>query len=109
MFEKIKEIYKNLKERMVLLYGLIAGGHTEFPNGTFRCRLIDTIIELGISSLMAAIIIGKVAIPQLNAVSTSGWDPYSALLWPLIPFIVLAALAMAIIYHVKYGAWPSIR
>jgi len=111
MFEKIKEVYKHLKNRVCLIYLWIFGQYSteKFPNGTFRCRLIDTLIELGIGSLVGAIIIGKVAIPQLVAVSTSGWDAYSILLWGIMPMIIVAAMMMAIIYHVKYGAWPSIR
>jgi hypothetical protein len=72
-----------------------------------KARLIDTVIELGIGVLVGAIILGKVAIPQLVAVTTVGWDAYSVLLWGVMPLIVVAAMMMAIIYHVKYGAWPS--
>ena len=84
MFEKVKEKVKGMK-----------------------ARLIDTVIELGIGVLIDAIIVGKVAIPQLVSVSTSGWDAYSVLVWGVMPLIVVAAMAMAIIYHVKYGAWPG--
>ena len=74
-----------------------------------RCYLIDVVFELGLSSLLGAIIIGKVAIPNLLAVSTAGWDAYSVLVWGIAPLVVVSAWMMAIIYHVKYQAWPFMR
>ena len=74
-----------------------------------RCNLIDVIFELGLSTLIGAIIIGKVAIPNLIAVSTTGWDSYSVLVWGVAPLVVVSAWMMAIIYHVKYQAWPFMR
>jgi hypothetical protein len=74
-----------------------------------RCFLIDVVFELGLSTLLGAIIIGKVAIPNLLAVSTSGWDAYSVLVWGVGPLVVVSAWMMAIIYHVKYQAWPFMR
>ena len=71
-----------------------------------KARFVDVILELGIGCLLAAIIIGKVAMPQIVAVSTTGWDPYTILVWGVFPLVVVSAMLMAIIYHVKYGAWP---
>lgn len=102
----MKRFNDPLMEWIALIPLIVLGEHTEFLGRTFRCYLVDTVIELGIGVLVGAIIIGKVAIPQLIAVSTSGWDSYSVILWGVMPLICVAALGMAVIYHVKYGAWP---
>jgi hypothetical protein len=72
-----------------------------------KARFVDVILELGIGCLLAAIIIGKVAMPQIMSVTTVGWDAYSVLVWGVFPLVLVSAMLMAIIYHVKYGAWPS--
>ena len=74
-----------------------------------KARFIDVILELGIGCLLAAIIIGKVAMPQIMAVTTVGWDAYTVLVWGVFPLVLVSAMLMAIIYHVKYGAWSGIR
>lgn len=74
-----------------------------------KARLVDTVIEIGISSLIGAIIIGTIAIPRLIAVSTVGWDAYSVILWGLFPLILVGAWFMAVINRVKYGNYMGIR
>ena len=72
-----------------------------------KARFVDTMIELGLGFLIGAILIGRVALPQFYLVSTAGWDTYTILVWPLLPFVLVAGIALAVIYHVKYQAWPG--
>ena len=74
-----------------------------------KARLVDTVIEIGISSIIGAIMIGTIAIPRLIAVSTAGWDAYSIILWGLFPLILVGAWFMAVINRVKYGDYMGVR
>lgn len=71
------------------------------PRKTLKARLIGTIFDIGIASLLACVLIGKLAIPTFYTVITSGWDTYTVMVWGLFPLVVSAALLTAIYNRAK--------
>lgn len=72
-------------------------------SGTIRSNLIGTIIDIGIATLMAAVLIGRVAIPTFMAVPTAGFDAYTVLIWGITPLVVSAAVLTAVYNRAKYA------
>jgi hypothetical protein len=70
---------------------------------TLKARLIPLVIDIGVSTLMGAIIIGKVALPTFYAVSTSGFDAYTILLWGVMPLVAVAAWMTGLYNRAKYA------
>ncbi len=68
-----------------------------------KARLIPLVLDIGISTLLGAIIIGKVALPTFFSVSTSGFDAYTLLLWGVMPLICVAAWAIGLYNRAKYA------
>lgn len=71
--------------------------------GVLRANLIGTVMDIAIGTLLAAVIIGRVSLPAIMAVTTEGWDIYSVLLWGLLPLVVVAALLTAIYNRAKFA------
>jgi hypothetical protein len=70
---------------------------------TMKARLIGTVIDIAISLLIVAILLGKVALPTFYAVVTSGFDEYTVLVWGVIPLITSLAILVAIFNRAKYA------
>ncbi len=68
-----------------------------------KAKLIGTVIDLGIATLLAAVLIGKVTIPTFMAVSTAGFDTYTVLVWGLIPLVLALAFLTAMYNRAKYA------
>lgn len=68
-----------------------------------RAYLIGTVIELGVSLLLGAIMIGETALPAFYSVSTGSFDTYTVLLWGLTPLITVAAFLTAMYNRAKYA------
>ncbi len=98
-----------MKKFLYVLARLAPKAKPVFQDGAIRANLIDAIIEIGLSLLIGAVILGKTALPTFYAIATTGWDTYTILLWGLLPLVAVCGFMMAIIYHVKYQAWPFMR
>jgi hypothetical protein len=48
-------------------------------------------------------VIGKVSLPTFYAVSTSGFDAYTVLVWGLIPLVGVAGWMVATFNRAKYA------
>jgi hypothetical protein len=68
-----------------------------------KARLIGTILDIGISTLLGAIIIGKVALPTFYDVVTTGFDAYTLLVWGIIPLVAVVAWMTALYNRAKYA------
>lgn len=68
-----------------------------------RASLIGTIIDIGISTLLAAVLIGRVSLPTLLAVPTTGFDAYTVILWGIFPLVIVAAVLTATYNRAKYA------
>ena len=73
------------------------------PKKTVKAKLIGTVLDIGISLLLGAVVIGKVALPTFFAVGTSGFDPYTILVWGIMPLVVVAAWLTATYNRAKYA------
>ena len=73
------------------------------PVRSLKAPLIGTVLDLGISTLLGAIVIGKVSLPTFYAVSTSGFDTYTVLVWGIVPLVVVAAWLTAAYNRAKYA------
>jgi hypothetical protein len=73
-----------------------------------KARLIGTIFEISIGILFCGIMLGKVALPAFYAVSTSGFDAYTLLIWGLLPLVATVAVATAVYDRAKF-AYQIIR
>ena len=70
---------------------------------TIRANLIGTVLDIGISLLLGSVIIGKVALPTFYTVVTSSFDPYTLLVWGILPLIGVAAWGVATYNRAKYA------
>jgi hypothetical protein len=68
-----------------------------------KARLIGTILDIGISTLLGAIIIGKVALPTFYDVATTGFDAYTLLIWGVMPLVAVVAWMTALYNRAKYA------
>lgn len=74
----------------------------EMTSGSLSFRLVDVVIELGISFIMIPLFIG-IALTNMAATSTAGWDAMSTMMWGLMGMIFIAAEIIAVISHAKYA------
>lgn len=74
-----------------------------FEKQPIKARLIPLVIDIGVSTLIGAIMIGKVALPTFYAVSTSGFDAYTLVLWGVMPLIAVAAWMTGLYNRAKYA------
>ena len=72
-----------------------------------KAYLVEEVIEMAIGTLLFALFMGNISIPQFYSVSTSGWDANAILIWGIIPTVAFVAYIMLMFYHVKYHAWPA--
>jgi hypothetical protein len=70
---------------------------------TTEAKLIGTVLEIGISLLLGAVVIGKVSLPAFYAVATTGFDVYTLLVWGIVPLVAVAAMLTAIYNRAKYA------
>jgi ABC-type uncharacterized transport system fused permease/ATPase subunit len=70
---------------------------------TGKALLIGTVLDIAISLLLAAVILGKVSLPAFFAVTTSGWDAYTILVWGIAPLVGVAAWLTAMYNRAKYA------
>jgi hypothetical protein len=73
------------------------------PKKIVKAKLIGTVLDIGISLLLGAIIIGKVSLPTFYAVVTTTFDPYTLLVWGIIPLVGVAAWMTATYNRAKYA------
>lgn len=73
------------------------------PEKKVQANLIATILDIGISVLLGAVIIGKVALPTFFAVSTAGFDAYTILIWGIMPLVIVAAWLTATYNRAKFA------
>lgn len=73
------------------------------PKKTMKARLIGTVLDIGISLLLGAAVIGQVSLPQFYAVATGSFDPYTLLVWGLVPLVAVAAWLTATYNRAKYA------
>lgn len=94
---------------IVWIMGPIFSSRIPRPHSTARkmkgatARFLMWVMETVFGFLMFAIMFGNVVMPQWLAISTSGWDSYSILLWGFLPMIALAAFTMRVIDSAKMG------
>lgn len=70
------------------------------PRASVTFRLIDLIVEIGVSFIIMPLLMG-IALTNMAAVSTAGWDPMSTLMWGMMGMIFLAADVIAVISTAK--------
>jgi hypothetical protein len=73
------------------------------PEKTTAHTMIGWAMESALGFFIWAILFGKVVMPQWLAVSVSGWDTYSALLWGFVPLISIAAYIMYVVDNARAG------
>jgi hypothetical protein len=76
---------------------------TEEKPKTLKARLIGTVLDIGISLLLGAIVIGKVSLPAFYDIATGDFDIYTVLVWGVIPLIAVAAWLTATYNRAKYA------
>jgi len=69
---------------------------------TLTFRLVDVIVELGVSFIIMPILLG-IALTNMAAQSTAGWASETVLMWGLLGMIFIAACVIAVISHAKYA------
>lgn len=70
---------------------------------TIKAKLIGTVLDLAISTLLGAILIGNIVLPQFYAVATGSFDTYTVLLWGVVPLVLVAAWVTAMYNRAKYA------
>lgn len=70
---------------------------------TVKAKLIGTVLDIGISTLLGAIILGKVSLPAFYAVATGGFDEYTLLVWGILPLVAVVAWMTALYNRAKYA------
>lgn len=70
---------------------------------TAKAHLVGTVLDIGISTLLAAVIIGNVSLPTFYNVATGSFDTYTLLVWGIFPLVVVAALLTAVYNRAKYA------
>lgn len=69
---------------------------------SFTFKLVDVIVEIGVSFIIAPIFLG-IALTNMAAQSTTGWADTTVMLWGLLGMIFIAAMIIATISHAKYA------
>jgi hypothetical protein len=70
------------------------------PRASVTFRLIDLIVEIGVSFIIMPLLMG-IALTNMAAVSTAGWDSPTVLMWGMMGMIFLAADIIAVIAAAK--------
>jgi hypothetical protein len=66
--------------------------------------LSGTVIEIAISILVLAILMGTIAFPIFFGTNTSGWGATNILIWGVVPTVALAAIIVGLVMHFRRGA-----
>lgn len=69
---------------------------------TFTFKLVDVIVELGVSFIIAPVLLG-IALTNMAAQSTAGWSDTSVLMWGMLGMVFISAFIIAVISHAKYA------
>lgn len=72
-------------------------------NGPARAYFIAWVTETAIGTLLFALLFGNIAMPQILAVVTSGWDTYSIIIWGVVPLICIAGFIVRVIRSAQSG------
>lgn len=67
---------------------------------SFTFKLIDVIVEIGVSFIIMPLLMG-IALTNMANTSTSGWSDETLVLWGLMGMIFIAANIIAVIAHAK--------
>lgn len=67
---------------------------------TLTFKLIDVIVEIGVSFIIIPILMGT-ALTNFAATNTAGWDATTAAMWGLMGMVFIAADIIAVIAHAK--------
>jgi hypothetical protein len=67
---------------------------------TLTFKLIDVIIEIGISFIIMPLLMG-IALTNMANTSTVGWSDETLVLWGLLGMIFIGANIIAVISHAK--------
>jgi hypothetical protein len=73
-----------------------------------RAFFLAWVTETVIGAMIFVIFFGSAFYPLYNGVVTTGWDPYSSMLWGFLPFIALAAFVSRVFISAKQGFTPVI-
>ena len=79
----------------------VHGRYDEMPVLKANYGLIEDTLEVGITVLIIAVIIGNVDLPLFYAVSTTGWGTPNIALWGVITITCIAVLIMEIVDKMK--------
>lgn len=66
--------------------------------------LSGTVIEIAISILVLAILIGTIAFPIFFGTNTSTWGVTNILIWGVVPTVSLAVVIIGLVKHFRSGA-----
>lgn len=67
---------------------------------SFTFKLIDVIIEIGVSFIIMPLLMG-IALTNMANQSTAGWSETTTLLWGLLGMIFISANVIAVMAHAK--------
>ena len=60
-----------------------------------------TVIEIAISILVLAILVGVIAFPIFFGTNTSGWGETNILIWGVVPTVALAVVIVGLVNHFR--------
>jgi len=60
-----------------------------------------TVIEIAISILVLAILVGVIAFPIFFGTNTSGWGATNILIWGVVPTVSLAVVIVGLVNHFR--------
>lgn len=67
---------------------------------SFTFKLIDVIIEIGVSFIIMPLLMG-IALTNMANQSTVGWSDETVLMWGLLGMIFISANVIAVMSHAK--------
>lgn len=67
---------------------------------SFTFKLIDVIIEIGVSFIIMPLLMG-IALTNMANQSTAGWSDETVLMWGLLGMIFISANVIAVMAHAK--------
>lgn len=62
-----------------------------------------TVIEIAISILVLAILVGVIAFPIFFGTNTTGWGATNILIWGVVPTVALAVVIVGLVNHFRKG------
>jgi len=62
-----------------------------------------TVIEIAISILVLAILVGVIAFPIFFGTNTTGWGATNILIWGVVPTVSLAVVIVGLVNHFRRG------